>query len=90
MLSTPIIERVRLYDTRRGDIRFLDWNLVQTRLGAMMEPRALSEVPVEDGVNMPQYDEENNFITAMRELNEDKLYSIYLHSGNQMPSTVSS
>lgn len=89
MLSTPIIERVRLYDTRRGDIRFLDWNLVQTSLGAMIEPRALSEVPVEDGVDMANYDEENNFITAMRELNEDKFYSIYNHSGKQITSDVS-
>ncbi len=89
MLSTPIIERVRLYDTRRGDIRFLDWNLVQTRLGAMIEPRALSEIPVEDGVNIADYDEENNFITAMRELNEDKLFSIYNHSGRQITADVS-
>ena len=88
-MLTPIIERVRLYDTRRGDIRFLDWNLVQTRLGAMIEPRALSEVPVEDGVNITNFDEENNAITAMREINEDKFFSIYNHSGKQITSDVS-
>ena len=42
MPKTPIVNRTAFYEVLRdGTVRDLEWNLVQTTLGAMVEPRTL-------------------------------------------------
>lgn len=40
-MADSIISRTMFYDTRGGEVRFHDWNLVNTTLGPMQEPRQL-------------------------------------------------
>lgn len=41
-MNAPILSRTALFDTLRdGSLRRLDWNLVNTSLGAMLEPVTL-------------------------------------------------
>jgi len=87
MLS-PIIERVSLYSTNHGGIRFHDFNLVQTTLGAMIESRNLSPIPVEQGADIANFDQENNEITALRQVDENKIFGWYSHNGSQVPYDV--
>lgn len=83
MPRVPILNRQCFY--RRlpdGTFRDLDWNLVNTSLGAMIEPR---QIRVFDGgkvVNADVYDASFN---DRREFNEDKLFSHLGISGTQLP-----
>lgn len=43
-MADSITSRTVFYDTRNGQIRFHDWNLVNTTLGTMQEPRQLIEI----------------------------------------------
>jgi hypothetical protein len=38
-MADSITSRTMFYDTRNGVVRFHDWNLVNTTLGTMQEPR---------------------------------------------------
>jgi len=40
-MADSITARTIFYDTRNGQIRFHDWNRVDTTLGTMQEPRQL-------------------------------------------------
>lgn len=43
-MADSITSRTVFYDNRNGQIRFHDWNLVNTTLGTMQEPRQLIEI----------------------------------------------
>jgi hypothetical protein len=44
-MRAPILGREILYDTLRdGSLRFLDWSLVNTELGPMLEPVSLNQL----------------------------------------------
>lgn len=83
MPRVPILHRTVFYSRLRdGTFRLLDWNLVNTTLGAMMEPRLLRYT--EDGkvTNLDVYDINFNRIT---EYNEDKMYAETGTAGFQLP-----
>ncbi len=43
-MADSITARTMFFDTRNGQIRFHDWNRIDTTLGTMMEPRQLIEL----------------------------------------------
>ena len=43
-MTDSIQSRVMFFDTQEGQVRFGDWNRVNTPLGTMFEPRQLIEV----------------------------------------------
>ena len=84
MPKGPILNREVFYDTLGdGTLRFLDWNLVSTELGAMIEPRSLSVLPANNKV--VQVDVVDSSFTRFSPMNEDAFYRLTGFSGRQVP-----
>lgn len=83
-MKAPILARDRMYGRMRrtGDLYPLDWNIVNTELGAMMEPRQILGADANKIVNL---DIEDNSFNRITEVNEDEMVNLFNHSGRQIP-----
>lgn len=85
MPKAPILSRTLLYSrigrSEPPTYRLLDWCLVNTSLGAMMEPRQLSVV---DPSNVTDQDVNDTSFNAIMEYDENKLYAETGTSGSQI------
>ncbi len=81
MPSAPILTRTLLWEALSdGTIHQLDWNLVTTSLGTMVEPRSLvrqSDFKNEDFVD--------SGYSGMRKLQSDTMYTQIGFAGSQWP-----
>ena len=84
MPKAPILNRECFYDTLGdGTLRFLDFCLVNTELGAMVEPRSLLGAQFSQGLaHVDLRDASFNKMSAMK---EDEFYQLTNHSGRQIP-----
>lgn len=84
MPKNPIKSRTLLIiKLRDGTYRLSDWNIVNTSLGAMLEPRSQRTIDGGKVVNRDPYDMENfnDFVVY----NEDKMWSEFGTSGFTIP-----
>ena len=82
MPKAPILSRTRLYETLRdGSFRNLDWNLVNTTLGAMMEPVSIVMGPI---TQRDPYDES---FTDRMSISGDQQYQLMGTGGQLWPRT---
>lgn len=82
MPSPPILSRTLLWERLSdGTIHLLDWNLVTTSLGVMVEPRTLLHA------NGAMKDEDllESGYTDMTVLQSDSFYATYHFAGSQWP-----
>jgi hypothetical protein len=83
MPRSPILDRqahfVKLSD---GTFADFDWNLVNTSLGAMVEPRQISRTPRDKFVPVDQIDASFN---RRIEINPDQFYGQTNTQGQQLP-----
>lgn len=85
MPKAPITSRTLLYDVRADDSYFdLDWNIVNTSVGQMIEPRCLIAVPI--GENFVPVDQEDNSFTDRSQTRNDQLFDAYGTGGQQLPA----
>ena len=83
MPKVPILSREAFYDRLRdGTYIDLDWNLVNTSLGAMVEPRRLSEV-VTAASPIVQADAADVSFDRRTEIDGDRFFSLMGTGGNQ-------
>lgn len=84
MPKAPINQRTLMFTRLRGDktIRLIDWNVVDTELGPMIEPRHMSV----DGGSIPQRDITDGTYTSIVEYDEDGMVNQYSHNGLQLPA----
>ena len=88
MPRPPIQSREAFYDTLRdGSIYDLDWNLVNTELGAMVEPRQL---PVGVADVVAEVDRQDLSVSRRVLMEEDRMFSLIGTSGPQLPVDFSS
>lgn len=84
MPKAPILSRECFYDRLRdGSFRDLDWNLVNTSLGAMLEPRQLS-IGHRNG-RLPNVDAKDASFNRRTEFDEDRFFTTFNHAGYQLP-----
>ena len=84
MPKAPILSRECFFDRLRdGSYRDLDWNLVNTSLGGMVEPRAL--VGGHGNGRQTNVDLKDASFTDRRELDEDTLFRLLGTAGHQLP-----
>lgn len=80
MPSAPILTRTLLWETLSdGTIHVLDWQLVQTSLGQMIEPRTLVR-PIGDVKDEDLF--ESGF-TDMRKVQSDAMWGLFNFAGSQ-------
>lgn len=84
MPKAPVLSRELFFDRLPdGTYRDLDWALVNTSLGAMVEPVCLSYA----GLNrITQIDQRDMSFTSRRELDEDQMFSLLGTAGQQLPA----
>lgn len=83
MPRTPILARFAFYERLRdGTFRDLDWNVVNTSLGAMVEPRQIIMFDHHTMTDKDRFDGDN--FTDRRELSDDQFYSFHGTGGNQL------
>ena len=83
-MRAPILSRECFYDRMRdGTFRDLDWNLVNTSLGGMMEPRQLSLAAID--IARANLDLQDLSFSRRVEMDEDQLFSMLGTSGPQLP-----
>jgi len=89
MPKAPILDREMFYDTLRntGTLRLLDWQLVNTEVGAMLEPRPLSFAEI--GADQAQIDLTDMSVNRISPSDEDTFFSVYLGGGQQLPRDYS-
>jgi hypothetical protein len=84
-----ILNRTVFVDNRNDQVRFCDWNIVNTPLGAMVEPRNLNMYPVsDDNFTDIDVDDEMHKIDKIEFIDErDLIPNLFhgLHGGNQLP-----
>jgi hypothetical protein len=84
MPKDPVLSREIFYDTLRdGTLLFLDWALVNTGLGAMLEARSIATV---DGI-VTQWDPYDAGPTKISPLSEDQLFNLLNSGGRLWPRT---
>lgn len=85
MPKAPILNRETFYD-RLGDgtFRDLDWNLVNTELGAMVEPRTLMS-GLAGARGIVHTDLKDISFNKRSELDEDAFYRLMGTGGRQIP-----
>ena len=82
MPSVPITSRTLLYERLSdGSLHQHDWNLVQTSLGAMIEPRTLWR----PGGDQQDEDLLESAYTTLQAMTVDTLLSDYGFAGSQWP-----
>ena len=83
MPKAPILNRELFYTRLRdGSYRDLDWQLVNTSLGAMVEPRQIVGIDRQKVVQRDVYD---SSFTRRTEFNEDQFFSLMGTAGQQVP-----
>ena len=89
MPKTPITDRTMLYDVLRYDktIRFLDWNVVETELGTMVEPRPFG--PGYGTVKVTDVDVYDASANRLVQYDENTFAREYGTGGNQLPADFS-
>lgn len=86
-MKDPITSRDVFYDTLRdGSLFFLDWCLVDTPLGAMVEPRQIMGTNPEGVTNTSLYD---SSFSRVSQFDEDTFYSTFGTGGRQLPADYS-
>lgn len=89
MPRTPILSREIFYEvSSSGRIRFLDFCIVDTVLGAMVEPRNLLGIQT-GAVNTIDYHDSLNF-NKMSQFNEDTFFQTFGSGGNQQSISFAS
>lgn len=84
MPRAPILNRQGFYTKLRGGTyRDLDWNLVNTSLGAMVEPRQLVAVLPGKLTDKDRFDGDD--FNDRRELSVDEFYRYHGTGGQQIP-----
>lgn len=86
MPKSPVLDRTIFYDTLNdGTLRLLEWNLVNTTLGQMIEPRNLSSVGI--GASRVVQIDEKDLVNFNRILpfDEDQFFATFLTGGQQLP-----
>lgn len=83
-MKEPIRKRELLFGRMRrtGQLYPLDWNLVDTELGGMLEPR---QVLGPDPGKIVVADVEFNSVDRITEINEDQMQDIFCGGGYQLP-----
>lgn len=88
MPKTPILSRERFYDTLGdGSHRLLDWCLVNTELGAMIEPRQSFVMGINPITNIDAHDMSYNKSSYF---DEGKFFSTFNTGGYIVPKDISS
>lgn len=83
MPKAPILNREAFYSRLRdGSYRDLDWHLVNTSLGAMVEPRQILGIVAGKVTQRDVYDAS---VTKLTEFNEDKMFTLLGTAGPQVP-----
>lgn len=84
MPKAPILNRQGFYTKLRGGTyRDLDWNLVNTSLGAMVEPRQLVLVAGGKITEKDRFDGDD--FNSRTELSGDLFYRYHNTGGDQLP-----
>lgn len=84
MPKSPILSRECFFETLKdGTFRDLDWNLVNTELGAMIEPNSFGGLIAASGV-VTQVDIVDCSFNKLTNLPEDVFYARY-GGGRQVP-----
>lgn len=84
-MKEPILSRTLLFDLlkdKKTMIR-LDWNLVDTVLGGMLEPRSMSGINAAESIQ--NFDVFDAGFTSFRSQNEDTMQSIFSTGGILFP-----
>jgi hypothetical protein len=85
MPKAPILSRETYYDTlNNGTLHLLDWNVVNTSLGAMVEPRQVSLAELGTG-DQAQIDLTDVGPTRLSPMVEDTFFGKHLGGGQQLP-----
>lgn len=83
MPKAPVLSRELFYTKQRGGtFRLLDFCLVNTSLGAMVEPRPMGMYFVNKHVDIDPYDLED--FSSIREMNENEFYALTGTGGLQV------
>lgn len=84
-MRAPIKSRTMFYSTPGKDktIRLLDWCLVDTAVGACVEPRQLRTQLI--GANLTNRTLEEEGITRLEQMDENKLFRLLGTGGQQLP-----
>lgn len=78
-MKEPITSRTILFDTLRDGTKVrLDWNLVDTPQGGMLEPRSIGMVNAESVNSIDAFDEG---FTKFQELDEDVMQELFNTGG---------
>lgn len=84
MPKAPILKRRLFFEkVRGGSMRLLDWAVVETSLGTMVEPRTLA--PIDATGSVRQVDVLETTFDTLTEMREDKFYEQNGTSGQQVP-----
>lgn len=84
MPRKPIDSRECFYDTvQDGTFRDLDWNVVGTELGVMVEPRSISAVPI--GTSIVQVDVIDTTFNRRSPMDEDAFIRLHGTGGRLIP-----
>lgn len=86
-----ILKRQIFIDGSNGQIRFFDWALVTTTLGAMMEPRNWNQIPTKGTSYDPQDElaqiDDIGSIDILRQKETFLGAGSVIHGGNQYPQS---
>lgn len=86
MPKAPILDRTVFYDRLRDrSIRLLDWNLVNTNLGQMVEFRNMARF-YGGQTRLTQIDETDMSFDRLLPFDEDSFFATFLTGGQQLPS----
>lgn len=90
-ITDTILSRDLFYDRRRGrhqagtNYRLLDFCLVDTPLGAMVEPRNMSLIGCTSGSNLTNLNADEIAFTRISEMDETTMFDKLGTAGNQLP-----
>ena len=85
-----ILRRTVFVDLQKGRVLFHDFNLVNTTLGAMMEPRQLNDLPIAGSTKYSPPQEADDEMRRIDEVvhcpvTENRARFKFLHGGTQIP-----
>lgn len=90
-ISDTILSRDMFYDRRRGrhqagtNYRLLDFCLVDTPLGAMVEPRMMNLLTSTSGSGLTNLSADEVAFTRITEMDETTMFDKLGTAGNQLP-----
>jgi len=84
MPKGPILDRTLVIEKRKnGTFRLLDWNLANTDVGAVVEPRQLNILPSHEQVT--QVSVPDITFNRIQFMSEDEFYKLNGSGGRQVP-----